>query len=147
MMNKMKVGYDNNNAESTLLAFMRDLNAWEMEFYAVKRENLSKGVLRLDIYSEYVKWLEGILREYAIEGKVNWGRLNDMGCMWPATYDVKRDSLVVLSQDERRAVIEVKEGVSSVSHSRFYLSKSKGVWMIQKLEMLTYDGTWSRVPL
>lgn len=147
LITKMNFEYDKSNAKSTLMAFMRNMNAWEVEFYAVKIENFSKGVHGLDIYSDYVKWLEDILREFSAEGKINWGRLNDMGCIWPATYDVDRDSILLISEDEKNSTIEVKPGPGYYNYSKFYLKKSKGVWKIQKVEMLTHDDKWSRVPL
>lgn len=147
MITKINSVYDKNDAESTLIAFMRSMNDWEVEFYAVKMENLNKGVYRLDIYSGYVKWLEDILREFSVESKMNWGRLTDMGCIWPATYDVDRDKILHLSGDEKNSIIEVEPGPGSANHSRFYLKKNKEAWKIQRVEMLTYDEKWSRVPL
>ena len=147
MIVKMDCEYDKSDAESTLIAFMRNMNAWEVDFYTVKMENLRKGVHSLDIYSDHVNWLEDILREFSAESKMNWGRLSDMGCIWPATYDVDRDDILLLSRDERKSIIEVKPGLGAFNHSKFCLKKSKEIWKIHRVDMLTYDNKWSRVSL
>lgn len=139
--------FDKNDAESTLLAFMSSMKDWEGEFFEVRKDNLSKGIDGREIYTDYINWLENILEKFSVRGKLNWGRLIDLGCTKPVTYDPDIDSISVISQDEKKAMLEVKSGYEYNNDSRFNMVKKYGSWKIAKIEILTYDGKWKRSAL
>lgn len=139
--------FDKNYAESTLLAFMSSMKDWEGEFFKVRKDNLGKGIDGREIYTDYINRLENILEKFSVEGKLNWGRLTDLGCTKPVTYDPDIDSISVISQDEKKATLEVKSGYEYNNDSRFNMVRKYESWKIAKIEILTYDGKWKRSAL
>ncbi|MBA1190294.1 hypothetical protein G7Z99_14740 [Pseudomonas entomophila] len=138
---------DKNDPESTLLAFMSSMKDWEGEFFEVWKDNLSKGINGRGIYTDHINGLENILERFSVRGKLNWGRLIDLGCTKPVTYDPDIDSISVISQDEKKAILEVKSGYEYNNDSRFNMAKKYGSWKIVKIEILAYDGKWKRSAL
>ncbi|MDD2029323.1 hypothetical protein NPS42_26425 [Pseudomonas putida] len=68
-----------------LIAFMREMNCWEIEFFDQRKKNLAQGVEDLELKDKCARKLEEILDRYSVKDKFNYGRLMDLGCTKPAT--------------------------------------------------------------
>ncbi|MDF3174915.1 hypothetical protein PshuTeo2_32090 [Pseudomonas hunanensis] len=80
---------------------MREMNCWEVEFFGQRKKSLAQGVEDSQLKEKYAKQLEEILDKYAVKDKSNYGRLVDLGCTKPATYDPATDELEVLEGGEK----------------------------------------------
>lgn len=96
---------------------------------------------------KYARKLEEILDKYAVEDKYNYGRLIDLGCTKPATYDPATDELEVLDGDEKTLTIQVQQTKGAETCSKMYLVSKDGVWKIKKKKVLNFYDKWRRSPL
>ncbi|WP_236185392.1 MULTISPECIES: NTF2 fold immunity protein [Pseudomonas] len=132
---------------SELVAFMREMNCWEIEFFEQRKINLAQGVDDSQLKEIYAKKLEEILDKYAVKDKYNYGRLVDLGCAKPATYDPATDKLEVLGVGGETMAIKVQQTKGAETCAKIYLVAKDGVWKIKKKEVLSFDDRWRRSPL
>jgi len=130
-----------------LKKFMREMNQWECEFFDERKDNLNKGADSLELKETYASRLERILDAYALKDKSNYGRLIDLGCTRPATYDPETDEVELVSHSDGVMVVQVQQMKGAEVCSRFYLVAKGADWKIKKREMLSFDEKWRRVPL
>lgn len=135
------------NVPDAFLAFIDEMNAWEVDFFDKRKKNLSEGVDDPSLKNEYAKKLEGILDKYAVKDKSNYGRLIDLGCSKPATYDSHTDEIQVLEAQDTTFTIQVQQVGGAETISRIYMVHKKDGWRIKKKEILTFDEKWRRAPL
>ncbi|MFJ4056683.1 NTF2 fold immunity protein [Pseudomonas sp. NPDC089743] len=127
--------------------FLQKMNFWEVDFFERRKELVSQGVENSELNREYTKKLENILDEYAIKDKSNYGRLIDLGCVRPATYDPESDKFEVVSKNTDEIVVQVQQVKGAETCSRIYLVRKGEDWKIKKKEILTYDDKWRRASL
>lgn len=130
-----------------LLEFMKEMNAWENAFFDKRKQVLSKGLDDPELKNEYAKKLEGVLNKYVAKDKANYGRLIDLGCTKPATYDSDADEIEVLEEGDASLTVQLKQVKGAETVSRIYLVHKKDGWKIKKKEILTFDEKWRRAPL
>lgn len=130
-----------------LIAFMREMNCWEIEFFDQRKKNLAQGVEDLELKDKYARKLEEILDRYSVKDKFNYGRLMDLGCTKPATYDPATDELELLGGDEKMLTVQVQQTKGAEMCSKMYLVSKGGYWKIKKKEVLSFDDRWRRSPL
>lgn len=135
------------NPPSELVAFMREMNCWETELFDQRKKNLAHGIEDSQLKEKYAKQLEEILDKYAVKDKSNYGRLVDLGCTKPATYDPATDELEVLDGGGKTLTIQVQQTKGAETCSKMYLVSKDGVWRIKKKEVLSFDDKWRRSPL
>ncbi|HBM62443.1 MAG TPA: hypothetical protein DD418_00370 [Pseudomonas sp.] len=126
---------------------MREMNCWETEFFDQRKKSLAQGVEDSQLKEKYAKQLEEILDKYAVKDKSNYGRLVDLGCTKPATYDPATDELEILDGGGKTLTIQVQQTKGAETCSKIYLVSKDGVWRIKKKEVLSFDDKWRRSPL
>ncbi|WP_234705204.1 MULTISPECIES: NTF2 fold immunity protein [Pseudomonas syringae group] len=87
------------------------------------------------------------MRKYVAEDNRNFGRLIDIGCTHPPTYDLKSDTLRVEPSEPGIIVITVQQTTGVESLSRITLNLRQGGWIIKKKETLDHKDKWRRSPL
>lgn len=132
---------------SELVDFMREMNCWEVEFFEQRKEILALGVEDPELKERYTRKLEEIFDAYVVKDKSNYGRLIDLGCTRPATYDPATDELETLESGEKTLTIRVQQTKGSETCSRIYLVYKDGAWKIKRREVLSFDDKWRRSPL
>ncbi|QHG68219.2 NTF2 fold immunity protein [Pseudomonas putida] len=135
------------NVPESLIAFMGEMKVWEVDFFAKRKLTLGEGVDKVGLKEEYAHELERILNKYAMKDKFNYGRLIDLGCTKPATYDPDSDRFEILESDEKNLTVRVQQVNGAETISRIYMAQKEGEWKIKKREVLNFDEKWRRAPL
>lgn len=130
-----------------LVAFMEEMKVWEVDFFDRRKQALSEGVDDPKLKEEYAQKLELILSKYVMKDKFNYGRLIDLGCTKPATYDPDVDEVKVLGGDEKGLTVQVQQVKGAETTSKIYLILKEGEWKVKKKEILSFDEKWRRAPL
>lgn len=147
MAAEMKNTGDADAALKVLNDFMHKMNAWECEFFRVRKRQLDEGEDDPSTKALYKEELEKILESFAIKDKSNFGRLIDLGCTNPPTYDPDSDIVEVVSALQGEVVIRIEQTVGVQLVSRITMVSVSGLWKIKKKEDLGYDDKWKRSPL
>ncbi|WP_081498096.1 NTF2 fold immunity protein [Pseudomonas sp. GM74] len=127
--------------------FMADMHSWEVEFFSVRKENLAGGGDDPAIKVRFSDKLEKVLQKFALKDKSNFGRLIDLGCTNPPTYDPQSDIIEVISVSDDEIVFQIQQTVGVEVTSRIFMVFKAGEWRIKKKESLGYDDKWKRSPL
>ncbi|WP_157645576.1 NTF2 fold immunity protein [Burkholderia ubonensis] len=135
---------DLNSARIALKSFMIDLKSWEVDFYRKKMLAINDGGDVKVLDDEARVRLTEILEKWAVSDKTNLGRLIDLGCSDPPTYDPESDVEEDAEIINKDAVITVRQMTGLKTLSRFTLSNKEGVWKIKKKEYLNYKDKWQR---
>lgn len=143
----MKNTADADAALKTLRDLMRKMNAWECDFFQVRKKQLDEGEDSASMKALYKEELEKILESFAIQDKSNFGRLIDLGCTNPPTYDAATDIVEVVSAVQGEVVIRIEQTVGVELVSRITMVLVSGLWKIKNKEDLGYDEKWRRSPL
>ncbi|MGN8262014.1 NTF2 fold immunity protein [Pseudomonas sp. SMSB3] len=143
----MSKRYLSEDVPKALVEFMGEMNAWEIEFFYKRKQALGKGIDDPRLKEEYRQKLELILKGYVIEDKFNYGRLIDLGCAKPATYDPDVDEIDILGGDEKSLVLHVQQVRGAGITSKIYMVMKEGKWKVKKKEILSFDERWRRAPL
>lgn len=143
-MSRKNISEDVPNA---LVAFMEEMNVWELDFFDKRKKALSEGVDDPKLKEAYAQRLELILSKYVIKDKFNYGRLIDLGCTKPATYDPDVDEIKVLGGDEKNITVQVQQVKGAETISKIYMMFKEGEWKVKKKEILNFDEKWRRAPL
>lgn len=150
---KEYLGTDMTDKEVSLRAlknvneFMAEMNSWEAEFFKVRKESLAGGGDDPAIKASFGGRLEKILNKFALKDKSNFGRLIDLGCVNPPTYDPQSDVIEVISVSGDEVVFQIQQTVGVEVTSRIVMVCKAGEWKIKKKESLGYDDKWKRSPL
>jgi len=112
-----------------------------------KRGKSLWGVDDPELRKEYALRLESILDAYAVKDKSHYGRLIDLGCTKPATYDPDNDEVVVLGGGASEQVFQVQQLKGVETCSRLQLIVRNGRWRIKKKEIMDFNDKWRRSPL
>lgn len=127
--------------------FFIEMNLWEVEFFAERKNNIANGGDDPEIKKRYRDKLEEILNRYALKDKSNFGRLIDLGCLSPPTYDPQSDVIEIASTGSDEVVVGLQQTVGVEVTSRITIIHKAGNWKIKKKESLGYDDKWKRSPL
>ncbi|WP_338922968.1 NTF2 fold immunity protein [Pseudomonas silesiensis] len=127
--------------------FFIEMNLWEVEFFAARKKNLASGRDDPELKNHYGEKLEDVLNRFALKDKSNFGRLIDLGCVNPPTYDPKTDVIDIISEGKNEVVVGVQQTVGAEVTSRITMIYKVGRWVIKKKESMTYDDKWKRAPL
>lgn len=127
--------------------FMVEMHSWEAEFFRIRKENLAGGGDDPAIKISFGDRLEEILNKVALKDKSNFGRLIDLGCVNPPTYDPQSDIIEVVSVSGDEVVLQIQQTVGVEVTSRMVMVCNAGEWKIKKKESLGYDDKWKRSPL
>ena len=138
---------DSLQALKILNEFMVDMNSWEVEFFNARKENLAGGGDDPAIKIRFSGNLEEVLQKFALKDKNNFGRLIDLGCANPPTYDPQSDVIEVISVSENEIVFQIQQTVGVEVTSRIFMVFKAGEWKIKKKESLGYNDKWKRSPL
>jgi hypothetical protein len=147
------LGIDMTDKNRTLQAlkvvneFMVDMNSWEVEFFNVRKVNLAEGRDDPAIKTRFGDKLEKVLQKFALKDKSNYGRLIDLGCTNPPTYDPQSDVIEVVSVSDDEVIYQIQQTVGVEVTSRIFVVFKAGEWKIKKKESLGYDDKWKRSPL
>ncbi|MFJ3371488.1 NTF2 fold immunity protein [Pseudomonas sp. NPDC086251] len=127
--------------------FFIEMNLWEVEFFAERKNNIANGGDDPEIKKRYRDKLEEILNRYALKDKSNFGRLIDLGCLSPPTYDPQSDVIEIASTGSDEVIVGLQQTVGVEVTSRITIIHKAGNWKIKKKESLGYDDKWKRSPL
>lgn len=132
------------SASLTLKNFMSETHSWESIFFKLRKEQLKHGDDDDSVKTLHKEKLEKILEKFAFKDKLNFGRLIDMGCTNPPTYDPKQDTLKILSEKDDTVVIQSQQNTGLEATSKFTLILKNNKWMIQKKEILDHNDKWKK---
>jgi hypothetical protein len=125
--------------------FMAEMNSWEAEFFKIRKENLAGGGGPAIV--SFGGRLEEMLNKFALKDKSNFGRLIDLGCVKPPTYDPQSDIIEVVSVSGAEVVFQIQQTVGVEVTSRIVMVCKAGEWKIKKKESLGCGDKWKRSPL
>ncbi|WP_337250083.1 NTF2 fold immunity protein [Burkholderia aenigmatica] len=135
------------HARSALRSFMLKMNQWERDFYQKKRSALGGGLDVTSLDERARKHLWEILEQWAFQDKTNQGRLIDLGCSDPPTYDPETDVEDSVQSSGGEVVFTFHQTVGLLTVFRFTMKRSGEEWKIKKKEFLNYKDKWQRSAL
>ena len=136
------VSNDLEQARSALRSVMAEMKLWELNFYHEKLDAVKNGRDAEAIDNQGRKKLSEILEKWALQDKTNQGRLIDLGCSDPSTYDPERDIEDGVELGDGDAIFTIRQKVGLQTISRFTLIFNSGAWKIKRKESLNYRGKW-----
>ncbi len=131
-------------ARKALKSFMLEMNQWEKGFYKQKRGALEGGHDVSEIDKNARKDLSGILEKWAFQGKTNQGRLIDLGCSDPPTYDPETDVEDSVESAGGEVVFTIHKTTGMLTVFRFTMKNKAEEWRIKKKEFLNFKDEWQR---
>lgn len=131
-------------ARNALTAFMSVMNQWETGFYRAKQDALGANRDTTPIDDEGRKDLIEILDKWAFPDKENHGRLIDLGCTDPPTYDPSSDVEESAEVQDGQVVFTLRQTKGLQNKFRFTLKRQAGEWKVRKKELLNYKDKWQR---
>ena len=131
-------------ARAALRSFMLEMNQWEKDFYEKKHSALKSGgdVSGIDVRAR--KDLSAILEKWAFQEKTNQGRLIDLGCSDPPTYDPETDVEDSVESADGEVIFTIRQTSGMLTISRFTMKEMAGKWMVKKKEFLNFKDKWQR---
>ena len=90
------------------------------------------------------KNLSAILEKWAFQEKTNQGRLIDLGCSDPPTYDPETDVEDSVESTDGEVVFTIRQTSGILTISRFTMKEKAGKWMVKKKEFLNFNDKWQR---
>lgn len=142
---KVKVMNDNfGQARMALRSFMFEMNHWEKNFYKKKRGALESAGDVSEIDDRARKDLLAILEKWAFQEKTNQGRLIDLGCSDPPTYDPETDVEESMESSDGEVVFTIRQTVGMQTIFRFTMKSKAGEWRVKKKEFLNFKDKWQR---
>lgn len=131
-------------ARAALRSFMFEMNQWEKDFYEKKHSSLKSGGDVSGIDDRARKDLSAILEKWAFQEKTNQGRLIDLGCSDPPTYDPETDVEDSVESTDGEVVFTIRQTSGMLTISRFTMKEMAGKWMVKKKEFLNFKDKWQR---
>lgn len=135
---------DFEQARKALRSFMLEMNQWEKGFYKRKRDALEGGRDVSDIDNNARKDLLNILDKWAFQDKTNQGRLIDLGCSDPPTYDPETDVEDSVESAGGEVVFTIHQTAGMLTIFRLTMKNKAGEWRIKKKEFLNFKDKWQR---
>ncbi|MBN3842250.1 NTF2 fold immunity protein [Burkholderia sp. Ac-20349] len=131
-------------ARSALKEFMSEMNQWETRFYRAKQNALHEHLDTEAIDKAGRSNLIEIINRWAFPDKANGGRLIDLGCTSPPSYDP--DSYVEdgAEMEGGVATFTICQTTGLKNKFRFTLKCQDGEWKIKKKELLNFKDKWQR---
>ncbi|WP_232915683.1 NTF2 fold immunity protein [Pseudomonas syringae] len=117
------------------------------ELFRLIKKEITEGKDNFSLKEVYRNKLGEILKKYAIEDKSNFGRLIDLGCTNPPTYDPDSDVLETIASEKNSATITAQQTAGAETLSKITLKLQNNEWLIKKKEILSHDDKWRRAPL
>lgn len=90
------------------------------------------------------KDISAILEKWAFQEKTNQGRLIDLGCSDPPTYDPETDVGDSVESAGGEVVFIIRQTLGMLTISRFTMKEKAGKWMVKKKEFLDFNDKWQR---
>jgi len=131
-------------ARSALKAFMSEMNQWEIRFYRAKQNALLENRDTEIVDKEGRSNLIEIISRWAFQDKANEGRLIDLGCTSPPSYDPESDVEEGAELEGGVAVFIIRQTTGLQNQFRFTLKRQGGEWKIKKKELLNFKDKWQR---
>ncbi|QVN19994.1 NTF2 fold immunity protein [Burkholderia pyrrocinia] len=131
-------------ARSALRSFVLEMKQWERNFYRQKRGDLEGGLDVTAIDDRAREDLSGILEKWAFQDKTNRGRLIDLGCSDPPTYDPETDVEDNVEENGDELIFTIHQTVGLLTLFRFTMKNKDGEWKIKKKEFFNYKDKWQR---
>ncbi|WP_243772216.1 NTF2 fold immunity protein [Burkholderia anthina] len=131
-------------ARTALKSFMFEMNHWEKNFYKKKRGALENGSDVSEIDGRARKDLLVILEKWTFQEKTNQGRLIDLGCSDPPTYDPETDVEERVESSGGEVVFTIRQTVGMLTISRFTMKSKAGEWKVKKKEFINFKDKWQR---
>lgn len=125
-----------------LKEFLREMNAWEREFFERKMKLIEAGQSTAECNQNYAKLLKPILVKYSIQDAKSWARLEAPGCGDPAMYDTARDKLHEPTIKCDAVSVIVDQAVGLEARFRFSLVRQDDCWKIKKKDTFR-SGKWA----
>ncbi|URX61439.1 RhsIA family immunity protein [Luteibacter anthropi] len=135
---------DLEQARSALRTFMSDMKRWELGFYHEKLDAVKNGRDATLIDNQGRKELSEVLEKWSLQDKTNQGRLIDLGCSDPSTYDPDSDIEGSAEFTDGDAIFTIHQKTGLQTISRFTLNLESGAWKIKRKEFLNYKDKWQR---
>lgn len=123
---------------------MLEMNQWEKDFCKKKPNALESGGDVSEIDGRARKDLSAILEKWAFQEKTNQGRLIDLGCSDPPTYDPETDVEDSVESTDGEVVFTIRQTLGMLTISRFTMKEKAGRWMVKKKEFLNFKDKWQR---
>jgi hypothetical protein len=131
-------------ARNALTKFMSAMNQWETKLYRAKRNALDTGHDISSIDDEGRNSLIAILEKWTFSDKTNQGRLIDLGCTDPPSYDPESDIEESVEVENGMVVFVFRQTKGLQNKFRFTLKSQDVEWKIKKKELLNYREKWQR---
>ncbi|WP_083266165.1 NTF2 fold immunity protein [Burkholderia lata] len=131
-------------ARSALKAFMSEMNQWEIRFYRAKQNALLENRDTEIVDKEGRSNLIEIISRWAFQDKANEGRLIDLGCTSPPSYDPESDVEEGAELEGGVAVFIIRQTTGLQNQFRFTLKRQGDEWKIKKKELLNFKDKWQR---
>ncbi|RQZ16737.1 hypothetical protein DIE15_13500 [Burkholderia sp. Bp9031] len=131
-------------ARDTLKSFMLEMNRWEDQFFKTKQEALTNNQNVQSVDNEARDKLMEIFDQWTFRDKAYEGRLIDLGCTSPPTYNPDSDVEEHAEMEDGEAVFIIRQAHGLQSQFRFVLKCKNGVWKIKKKELLNFKDKWQR---
>ncbi|WP_318827765.1 NTF2 fold immunity protein [Burkholderia cepacia] len=130
-------------ARTALRSFMSEMNHWEKDFYKQKRSALERGLDVSEVDDCARKALSGIFERWTLQGKANQGRLIDLGCSDPPTYDPETDVEDGVESTGGEVVFIIRQTVGMLAIFRITMKNDAGEWRVRKrnLSILRTSGS------
>ncbi|MBN3826832.1 hypothetical protein G3O00_24865 [Burkholderia sp. Ac-20384] len=131
-------------ARSALKAFFSEMNQWETRFYWAKQNALLEHLDTEGVDKEGRSDLIEIINRWAFPDKANEGRLIDLGCTSPPSYDPESDVEESAEMEGGVAIFTIRQTTGLQNQFRFTLKRQDGGWRIKKKELLNFKDKWQR---
>ncbi|WP_175037133.1 NTF2 fold immunity protein [Burkholderia contaminans] len=113
-------------------------------FCKKKHSALESGGDVSEIDGHARKDILAILEKWAFQEKTNQGRLIDLGCSDPPTYDPETDVEDSVEFTGGEVVFIIRQTLGMLTISRFTMKEKAGKWMVKKKEFLDFNDKWQR---
>ncbi|WP_371142769.1 NTF2 fold immunity protein [Burkholderia cepacia] len=131
-------------ARTALRSFMLEMNHWEKGFYKQKRSALESGLDVSEVDDCARKALSGIFERWTLRDKTNQGRLIDLGCSDPPTYDPETDVEDGVESTGGEVVFIIRQTVGMLAIFRITMKNDAGEWRVRKKEFVNFKDKWQR---
>ena len=131
-------------ARTALRSFMSEMNHWEKDFYKQKRSALEGGLDVSEVDDCARKALSGIFKRWTLQDKANQGRLIDLGCSDPPTYDPETDVEDGVESTGGEVVFIIRQTVGMLAIFRITMKNDAGEWRVRKKEFVNFKDKWER---
>lgn len=126
-----------NEAKVVLIEFMNAMNAWELKFYPLFR---NEG--RANHEDKAKEELTEIFERWCHPTSGSRDRLVAINCSEPPEYEIDGRTITACSEIGSVVVCDITQTTGLKSKFKFSLKKTKTGWKVAKKERGRYDGKW-----